>query len=437
MSQPARPPQPVADWRARLRPVLDWPAQLRDLGVLRADLLAGLTVAIVAVPQGLAYAQLAGLPPHLGLYAAFIPTVIAALWGSCAQLSTGPVALTSLLVAASLTPVLPAGAPGYLGLAVVLALLSGLLQGAAGLLRAGRIVERMPEAVVLGFVNAAALMIAASQLPALFGVAGPREPNLLRTAIALRDGLSGLHVSTTLFGVSSLAAMWWLRRVNPRWPGALLALVAGIAVSRLIDFEGRGGRTIGDLPAGLPSFTLPPGDLGLYVVLLPAALTIALVSFVEVLSSSKAISAKTGREWDIDRELVGQGLAKIAAAFSGAFPVSGSFSRSALNYTSRAKTPLASILCGLLVGVALLFATGVLYHLPRAVLSAVIVLAVISLFTPGQMLALWRHAPRDGLVATITFAATLVTAPRIHYGLLGGLAVAALMGGLRRLRSDR
>lgn len=427
---PARPA--AGGWHVRLRPLLDWLPQLRDRAVLRADLLAGLTVAIVAVPQALAYAQLAGLPPHLGLYAAFIPTLIAALWGSCAQLSTGPVALTSLLVAATLAPVLPPGAPGYLGLAVILALLSGLMQGAAGLLRAGRIVERMPEAVVLGFVNAAALMIAASQLPALFGVEGPREPNLLRTAIALRDGWGGLHVITALFGVLSLAAMWWLRRVNPLWPGALLALVVGIVVSRLIDFEGKGGRTIGDLPAGLPSFTLPPGDVALYVALVPGALTVAVVSFVEVLSSSKAISAKTGRPWDIDRELVGQGLAKIAAAFSGAFPVSGSFSRSALNYASHAKTPLASILCGLLVGVALLFATGALHHLPRAVLSAVIVLAVINLFTPGQMLALWRHAPRDGLVATITFVATLATAPRIHYGLLGGLVAAAVMAVARR-----
>ncbi len=418
----------AADGRwARLLPVLGWWSTLRNRRVLRADLLAGVTVAIVTIPQALAYAQLAGLPPYLGLYAALLPCLVAALWGSCAQLSTGPVALTSLLVSASIAPLAVAGDPRLLAAAILLAIMSGLLQLAAGLLRVGPLVERVPAVVVLGFVNAAALMIAASQLPALLGVAGPREPDLWHTVLAIQQGLPAMDRVTAAFGVLAWLALLAMRRIHPKFPGALVVSVAAILISRAIGYEAIGGQVIGDLPAGLPALALPAPDLPLMVLLLPATLTVALVSFIEVLSSSRAICAKTGHAWDVDRELVGQGLAKIASGLSGAFPVSGSFSRSALNYASHATTPLASIASALLVAVALVFATGALHHLPRAVLSAVIVLAVINLFSPGQLLALWRSSRRDALVALTTFIATLVSAPHIHYGLLAGIVASVLL----------
>ncbi|HPA88180.1 MAG TPA: SulP family inorganic anion transporter [Quisquiliibacterium sp.] len=412
-------PGPVA----RLLPFLAWPRPTR--AVLHADLVAGATVAVVAVPQALAYAQLAGVPPHLGLYAGFVPTIVAALWGSCAQLSTGPVALTALLTAASLAPFAAQGSATWVTLAVLLALMSGLVQWAAGLMRAGRIIERMPSDVILGFVNAAAVMIIVSQLPALLGVPGPGRPGLPAAVQGLLEQAAALHLPTLGFALVSLAVLFGVRAVWPRFPAALVLSVAAILASGALGFERAGGDVVGDLPPGLPMPSWPAADAAQLALLVPAALAIAVVSFVEVLSSSRVISARTGQPWDVDRELIGQGLAKVASGVFGAFPVSASFSRSALNYAARAQSPWASVVCALLVAVALLFATRALHHLPKAVLAAVIISAVVNLLSPREIVTLLRRERSRGLTAMVTFAATLASAPHIHYGLLIGLCVAA------------
>ncbi len=417
---------------SRLLPFLAWPRPTR--AVLRADVVAGATVAVVAIPQALAYAQLAGVPPHLGLYAAFVPTIVAALWGSCAQLSTGPVALTALLTAASIAPFAAQGSAAWMALAVLLALMSGALQWGAGLLRAGRIVERMPADVILGFVNAAAVMIIVSQMPALLGVAGPGSPGLPAALRALAEQLGALHLPTLAFAVVSLVVLFGARARWPRFPAALLLSALAILSSAAAGFEASGGAVVGDLPPGLPTPALPDFDAGLLLPLAPAALAIAVVSFVEVLSSSRVISARTGQPWDVDRELIGQGLAKISAGVFGAFPVSASFSRSALNFAARAQTPWGSIVCALLVAVALLFATRALHHLPKAVLAAVIISAVVNLLSPREIVALMRRERSRGLTVLVTFLATLASAPDIHYGLLVGLCVAAA-GGWWRARA--
>jgi len=408
---------------ARLLPFLTWPRPTR--AALHADLVAGATVAVVAVPQALAYAQLAGVPPHLGLYAGFVPTIVAALWGSCAQLSTGPVALTALLTAASLAPFAVQGSAAWVTLAVLLALMSGVVQWAAGLMRAGRIIERMPSDVILGFVNAAAVMIIVSQLPALLGVPGPGRPGLPAAVQGLFQQLDALHPPTVGFALVSLAVLFGVRALWPRFPAALVLSVAAILVSAALGFEHAGGAVVGDLPAGLPMPSWPTADAAQLALLVPAALAIAVVSFVEVLSSSRVIAARTGQPWDVDRELVGQGLAKVASGVFGAFPVSASFSRSALNYAARAQTPWASVVCALLVAVALLFATQALHHLPKAVLAAVIISAVVNLLSPREMATLLRRERSRGLTALVTFVATLASAPHIHYGLLVGLCAAA------------
>ncbi len=415
--------------RASFAPFLAW--RRPDGAQWRADLVAGATVAVVAIPQALAYAQLAGLPPHLGLYAAFVPTIVAALFGSSAQLSTGPVALTALMTSATLAAFAAPGGETYVALAVLLALGSGLMQCAAGLLRLGRLVERIPASLMLGFVNAAALVIALSQLPAMLGVqgaAGASFPVALATFLAK---LPSAVVPTAAFGVGALLALLLLRRAWPAGPGALLVSIAAIAASAWIGYE-RIGPVVGELPAGLPLPALPALDGPSTAMLLPAMALVALVSFIEVASSARVIAARTGAAWNVNQELLGQGLAKIAAGVFQAFPVSGSFSRSALTLIAGARSPWASIVCALLVAVTLLFAADVLHHLPIAVLSALIVSAVLGLITPRELLQTWRGSRWDAAIAGTTLVATLLAAPRIHYGLAAGLLVVALRAAFGR-----
>ncbi|MFN7645584.1 MAG: SulP family inorganic anion transporter [Burkholderiales bacterium] len=415
-----------------LLPFLAWPRP--DAVTWRADLVAGATVAVVAIPQALAYAQLAGVPPHLGLYAAFVPTVIAALCGSSAQLSTGPVALTALLTAASLSALAQPGTPAWVALAVVLALGSGLMQVAAGFARLGRLFEQLPASLMLGFVNAAAIVIVLSQLPAMLGIAAPGGSGGVIPALrALWAGVGGAHPATAAFGIASALALLALRRVSPRLPGALVVSLAAIAASAALGYH-EGGAVVGDLPTGLPVPAVPVIDPSSAAMLLPAMALVALVSAIEVTSSARVIAARTGIAWNVNQELVGQGLAKVAAGLFGAFPVSGSFSRSALNLSAGARTAWASIVSAALVAVALLFAAHALFHLPKAVLAALIVTAVAGLLTPREFVETWRVSRADAAIAGVTLAATLLSAPRIHYGLLIGLALVGMRAVLGRVR---
>jgi SulP family sulfate permease len=421
----------AARMKPSLLPFLAWPRS--DGATWRADLIAGATVAVVAIPQALAYAQLAGVPPHLGLYAAFVPTVIAALWGASAQLSTGPVALTALLTAASLSAFAQPGSEAWAALAVVLALGAGLMQAVAGVARLGRVVERLPASLMLGFVNAAALVILLSQLPTMLGVRVPAGAGVADALRALLAGLPSANPATAGFGIVSLLALLGLRRAWPRLPGALVVSVVAIGVSVAIGYESR-GTVVGDLPPGLPVPAWPTLDPGVVVSLLPSMLLIALISFIEVTSSAQVIATRTGVAWNVNQELVGQGLAKLASGVFGAFPVSGSFSRSALNLSAGARTAWASIVSAALVGVALMFAAGSLHHLPTAVLAALIVSAVGGLLTPGELVRAWQGSRAEAAIAWTTLIATLLSAPRIHYGLLAGLAAVGLRAVVNRLR---
>jgi len=412
-------------------PFLAWP-RLQGPQI-RADLIAGASVAVVAIPQSLAYAQLAGLPPHLGLYAAFVPTIVAALFGSSAQLSTGPVALTSLLTAASLASLAEPGSAPYLTLAVLLALGSGLLQLMAGVISLGRFIERIPAALMLGFVNAAALVIVFSQLPALLGVPAVRASGPIAALPGLVQGVPNLVPATAAFGLVSLGVLLAARQFRPTWPAALIVSVVATLLSQAIDYQ-RYGSVVGDLPPGLPTLAWPSIDLASASSLMSGMVLIALVSFIEVTSSARTIAARTGKAWNVNQELVGQGLAKVAASLFASFPVSGSFSRSALNLSAGAVTAWSSIVCAVLVGIALVFATGALHHLPNAVLAALIVSAVLNLLTPVELIKVSRFDRSAGATAWVTLLTTLYFAPRIHYGLIVGLGVSAALSALGRRR---
>lgn len=404
----------------RLLPFLSWLPRING-GSFRVDALAGLTVALIAIPQSLAYAQLAGLPPFYGLYAALLPTVVGALFGSSAQLSTGPVALTSLLTAASIADLATAGSEQYIVYAVTLALLSGIFQLAFGLLRLGVLMNLLSHPVLMGFVNAAAILISLSQIPPLFGAAPPATGHIVSDAWYVLADAGRTHGASLLFGISALALLIAFKRYAPKWPGVLITAAALTVASYFSGYADAGGRIVGDIPRGLPGFSLPPFDWDTWVRLLPAAFVVAVISFMEAMSSAKIAAVKTGRKWDENQELVGQGLAKIAAAVTHTMPVSGSFSRSALNLSADARTGLSSIVCAFCVLLTILFFTPLLKYLPLPVLAAIIIMALTNLINVRSLRTAWLSGRDDALAAALTFAATLVFAPQIQNGIFTGV----------------
>jgi len=406
----------------RLLPFLAWPRA--DRKSLALDLLAGITVSLLTIPQSLAYAQLAGVPAYYGLYAAFIPAIVAVLFGSSPILATGPVALTSLLTAASVSHVAPPGSEQFITYVTLLALLSGLFQIGLGLARAGVLLNLLSHPVLMGFINAAAIIIALSQLSALTGIAVPQSEHFLLDIWQVLSQLDRLHVMSLAYGLLAIALLLAHRRYAPRLPGVLIMVAVLTWLSAVTAFGEHGGQIVGDIPSGMPSISLPALDWGATMDLLPGAFVIALISFMEAMSSCKVIAIKTRSHWDENQELIGQGLAKVAAAFCHSMPVSGSFSRSALNLATGAKSGLSALIAAAFVLLTLLFLTPLLYHLPKPVLAAMIVVAVANLVDLGSLRRAWQASRDDGVAASLTFVATLAFAPNIQNGILTGMLFA-------------
>ncbi|HEU0186667.1 MAG TPA: SulP family inorganic anion transporter, partial [Gallionellaceae bacterium] len=388
---------------------------------LKQDLIAGITVSLVAIPQSLAYAQLAGVPAYYGLYAALIPTIIGALFGSSRQLSTGPVAMTSLLTAASVAPLAAHGSEMFYAYVILLALLSGLFQILFGALRMGVLLNFLSHPVLMGFINAAALIIGLSQIPTLLGISARQSDHFLLDIWQVFAHIDTMHGVSVIFGVSAIAMLLTLKKFAPRLPGVLITVALLTWASYLIGYAEMGGKVVGEIPQGLPILGMPLLDWQATMLLLPAAFVIALISFMEAMSSAKVIAIKTRQPWDENKELIGQGLAKVAAAFSHSMPVSGSFSRSALNLSSNAQTALSSVVSATFVVLTLLFFTSLLYHLPKPVLAAVIIMAVIGLINFRAIVNAWRASCDDGVSAIVTFLATLAFAPNIQNGIITGI----------------
>lgn len=401
---------------------------------LKDDLVAGITVSLVAIPQSLAYAQLAGVPAYYGLYAALIPTVIGALFGSSNQLSTGPVAMTSLLTAASIAPLAEHGSELFYSYAILLALLSGIFQIAFGVLRIGVLLNFLSNPVLMGFINAAAIIIGLSQLPTLLGIPAAQSEHFLLDISRVIMHIDTAHLLSLGFGMSAILMLLGFKKFAPKLPGVLITVASLTWLSYAIGYADLGGRVVGIVPQGLPTLSLPPLDWHATVALLPAGFVIALISFMEAMSSCKVIAIKTRAPWDENKELIGQGLAKIAAAFSQSMPVSGSFSRSALNLASDARTPLSSIISAIFVLLTLLFFTSLLHHLPKPVLAAIIMMAVMNLINFQSIKNAWRANRDDGLAAVITFVATLAFAPNIQNGILTGIILSLSLLLFRMMR---
>jgi SulP family sulfate permease len=389
---------------------------------LRRDAWAGTSVGLVLIPQALAYATLAGMPPQTGLYAAMLPSVIGLLWGSSVLLAVGPVALTSILVFGSLSAMATPGSDHWVALAIWLALYSGAIQFLLGAFQMGKIAHLVSQPVVAGFINAAAVIIILSQLPGLLGLSF--HPFNLTSASASLISATPAWLLTTAFGCMALALLLALRRFVPRAPGMLVVTIIGIACSWALDYAGHGGAVVGKLPEGLPALSLPPPiSLSTHQDLWLAALILALISFTEAMSSCRVLARKTNDRWDENQELIGQGLAKIASGLSGAFPVSGSFSRSALNIYAGATSAWSSLFAAACVLFSLLFLTDFIGYLPYSVLAAMIMVPVSNLLDLKAFRRLFRISRDDGVVAVVTFVVTLSFSPRLHFGVFAGVGL--------------
>ena len=534
-------------------PFIEW---LKDYSVekLKIDALSGLTVALVLIPQSMAYAQLAGMPSYYGLYASFLPPVIASLFGSSRQLATGPVAVVSLMTAASLEPLATAGSEGYIAYAILLALMVGIFQFSLGVLRLGVVVNFLSHPVVNGFTNAAAIIIASSQLSKMFGVYVDKAEHHYETIYRVCEAaVHYTHWPTLIMGALAFGIMYGLKRINPRIPNVLVAVAVTTLISWGIGFQHNtmvdisaiqsphvhetvadfnritseisaateerthymkaldaaktdhndiaqlntqhdinvinfkinqlkedahkyrselrdllfygektgseyqffvkndpagetptdkriwritvgnklldtgnlimtgGGAVVGSIPKGLPAFSIPKIDFKVMLHLFPYAAIISLLGFMEAISIAKAMAAKTGQRLDPNQELIGQGLANMLGAASKSYPTSGSFSRSAVNLQAGAMTGLSSAFTSLAVVIVLLFFTPLLFHLPQAVLAAVIMMAVIGLVNVSGFIHAWKVQWYDGAISIISFLCTLAFAPHLDRGIMVGV----------------
>jgi SulP family sulfate permease len=385
----------------------------------RQDIFAGLSVALILIPQSMAYAELAGLPSHHGLYAAALPPIAAAFLASSPYLQTGPVALTSLLTLGALLPLAPTGTESYARMAALLALVVGGTRALVGLLRLGWVNYLMSRAVMTGFLSAAAVLIVASQLPAAVGSPAPPGSVLERASWTVAHAASWESASVLLAALTILAVAG-AARIHPLVPGVLVAALGGFAYSVATGYA---GPVVGVIPAGLPSLSLELPWARLPSLIVPGVV-IAVVGFADGASISRLYASEDRQRWDPDREFLSTGVANLVAGLSGGLPVGGALARTTVNRLAGARSRWSGLVTGAAVLVFLPF-SAVLAPLPLAVLAGIVIAAVYNLLRPAELLTLWRVSPVQAMVGWGTFIATLVLAPRIDLAVLLGVALAA------------
>ena len=423
----------------RYFPILDWG---RSYGkeTLGQDLTAAVIVTIMLIPQSLAYALLAGLPAEVGLYASILPLIAYMVFGTSRTLAVGPVAVVSLMTAAAAASIAAPGSPAYIGAALTLALLSGLILVLMGLLRLGFLANLLSHPVVSGFITASGIIIATSQLKHLLGIKADGE-NLVDLITSLSAHVGNANLPTLVIGVSVAAFLFWVRRgAKPllkrmgmaERPADMLAKagpVLAVALSTLavvaFQLDQHGVKTVGSIPAGLPSISLPPLDLQLWSQLGVAALLISVIGFVESVSVAQTLAAKRRQRINPDQELIGLGASNLASAFSGGYPVTGGFARSVVNFDAGAATPAAGGMTAIGIALASLFLTPLLYSLPVATLAATIIVAVLSLVDLRTPIALWHYSRSDFAAISVTIVATLLLG--VETGVIAGVVLSLLL----------
>jgi sulfate permease, SulP family len=400
---------------SRFVPIMGWGRNYQR-GDLGPDLTAGLTVGAMLVPQGMAYAQLAGLPPEVGLYSVTLPLIVYAIFGTSRQLAVGPVAVVSLITATALAPIAEQGTSEYLKAAALLALMVGVINLALGAIRMGWVTNLLSHSVLVGYTAAAAVIIGTSQVKHVLGVKIPRTEAWLETIEELARAIDATKALTLGIGIVSLIALILLKRWRKTFPGALAVVLAGVGASVLFDLADRNVAVVGDIPGGLPGLGLPDFGDGLLGTLLPAALIITIVGYAESIAVAKTYARRNRYEVDSNQELVALGAANLAAGVFSGQPVTGGFSRTAVNASAGARTPLASLVSASLIVIVLLVATGLFTELPQAVLGAIVIAAVSSLVDTHEMRHIVKVKRSDTLTMIVAFLATLVLGVELGLG---------------------
>jgi sulfate permease, SulP family len=394
---------------------------------LRGDVTAGLTVAVMLIPQGMAYATLAGMPPVTGLYASIVGIVAYALLGTSGALAVGPVAITSLLTAEGLARVTGPDDPSYTAMAALLALLVGGILLLLGILRLGVLVNLLSHPVISGFTSAAAVVIAFSQLKDLLGLDIGRRTRVVDTLRGVADNIGDTSAITLALGVAAIGLLLAGRRYAPRLPMALVAVIGGSLVTWGLSLDDRGVAILREVPSGLPAPALPEMSGSLVGELMPVAVTVAVVAFAEGVAVAKAIARKTRETIEPNQELLATGAANAAAGAFGSFPIAGGFSRTAVNFQAGARTPLASLITAAVLAIAVLWLTPLFFYVPNVILASIVVVAVLGLIDVRDAVQTFRLRRHDGVTLAVTFLATLLIGIELGLAIGVGFSLAVFI----------
>ena len=413
-------------------PILSWLPGYNK-AALSGDLSAGLTVGVMLIPQGIAYAMIAGLPPIYGLYTAMTPQVIYAIFGTSRQLSVGPTAMDSLIVAAGITSIATVGPDNYIAAAIMLAFLMGLMQLAFGVFKLGFLVNFLSKPVISGFTSAAAIIIGLNQLKHIFGIEIPRSNQAHSLLYDTGIAINSTSLITLCLGIGTILTIIILKKYLKKIPAALTAVILGILIVKFFHLDLYGVTIIRDIPTGLPTPSIPDFTQNYFKDLLPLALTLSLIAFMEAISQAKAIEDKhNDYKVDANQELIALGLSNIVGSIFKSYPSTGGFSRTAVNDQSGAKTGMSFIIAAGVVALTLLFLTPLFYYLPKAVLGGIIIVAVVGLINIKYPLRLWKYKKDDLIMLLGTFAVTL------SIGIKEGIIVGVILSlGFLIFRSTR
>ncbi|PQJ80342.1 SulP family inorganic anion transporter [Polaribacter porphyrae] len=409
----------------KVLPILEWLPNY-NTSLFKGDLVAGITVGIILIPQGIAYALIAGLPPIYGLYCALVPQIMYAIFGSSRQVAIGPVAMDSLIVATGVSTLALAGSESYIAIAILLALMVGTIQFILGIFSLGFIVNFLSKPVITGFTSAVALIIGLNQFRNLFGVDFVQSDQIQYVLEDIWLQITDYNNHTTKIGLISVVVIIIFRRINKKIPNALIVVILGILIMKYFGNSFNDVAIVKDIPSGLPKFALPTFDLDQIRELLPIALTLVMVGYLETISIGKSLEAKQD-EYRIrpNQELIALGLSNIVGSLFKAYPSTSSFSRSAINQESGGRTGMAALISVIMVILTLLFLTPLFYHLPKTVLAAIIIVAVFGLINFKEASFLWKANKLDFWLMLATFISTLIFG--IEYGIIVGVGLSLIV----------